>query len=87
MKNINVYKNLLSLDKLYNNSINKVITISLMFYWGNCGGILLYTMSTPFEDELGDWFNYPELFEPPQIIKNHGKFFDEIKDKSFTEKD
>lgn len=58
-----------------------------VFYWGNCGGILLYIMSTPFEDELGDWYNTPELFKHPQIIKNHGKFFDEIKDKSFTVKD
>jgi hypothetical protein len=26
-----------------------------IFYWGNSGGISLYLMSTPYEDEYGDW--------------------------------
>jgi 4-amino-4-deoxy-L-arabinose transferase-like glycosyltransferase len=28
-----------------------------LFYWGNSGGMSLYWMSTPFENEYGDWNN------------------------------
>ena len=27
-----------------------------VFYWGNSGGMNLYWMSTPYENEFGDWF-------------------------------
>ncbi|MEM3000923.1 MAG: hypothetical protein QXP41_01850 [Candidatus Nitrosocaldus sp.] len=26
-----------------------------IFYWGNSGGLALYLMSSPYDDELGDW--------------------------------
>jgi len=28
-----------------------------LFYWGNSGGMSLYCMSTPYENEYGSWFN------------------------------
>jgi hypothetical protein len=46
-----------------------------VFYWGNSGGMNLYWMSTPYENEFGDWF--PEtLFNGqevggPTLYKNH----------------
>jgi hypothetical protein len=46
-----------------------------VFYWGNSGGMNLYWMSTPYENEFGDWF--PETLFIGQAIsgtnlyKNH----------------
>jgi len=53
------------------------------FYWGNSGGMSLYWMSTPFENEYGDWKvpdlsnnQYPAL-KLPEVVKilkkNHSK--------------
>ena len=44
------------------------------FYWTNAGSMSLYTMSTPFADELGDWSNLKEL----QVNPNHKIFIDSI---------
>jgi hypothetical protein len=55
-----------------------------VFYWGNAGGMSLYWMSTPFENEYGDWKvpdlsnnQYPTLFKSPEVVsilkKNHAK--------------
>ncbi len=44
------------------------------FYWGNSGNMSLYTMSTPYENELGDWESERELQENP----NHQIFMDSI---------
>lgn len=52
------------------------------FYWGNSGGMSLYWMSTPYENEYGDWKlpqltnnQYPLLFKSPEgaalLKKNH----------------
>ncbi len=46
-------------------------------YWGNSGGLSLYWMSSPFEDELGDWHG-PSLREHPKLMENHGEFFASI---------
>lgn len=35
------------------------------FYWGNSGGLSLYWMSTPYENETGDWHGL-ELYQPSQ---------------------
>lgn len=54
------------------------------FYWGNSGGMSLYWMSTPYENEYGDWKvpeltnnQYPTLFKSAEVIailkKNHAK--------------
>lgn len=37
-----------------------------LFYWSNAGGSSLYSMSTPYESEYGDWFPISEsLGDPP----------------------
>lgn len=56
-----------------------VYTYSLtgkVFYWGNSGGLSLYWMSTPFENEYGDWKvpnlsnnQYPKLFTSNEVTK------------------
>lgn len=43
-------------------------------YWGNAGSLSLYTMSSPYKSELGDWNNSKELIEN----NNHRVFFDSI---------
>jgi len=53
-----------------------------MFYWGNSGGMSLYWMSSPYENEYGDWKlpeltnrQYPNLFKSAEataiLKKNH----------------
>ena len=55
-----------------------------IFYWGNSGGMSLYWMSTPYENEYGDWKlpeltnnQYPTLFKSVEAVnllkKNHAK--------------
>jgi hypothetical protein len=44
------------------------------FFWANSGALSLYTMSTPFEGELGDWKIEEELLENP----NHREFIQSI---------
>ena len=52
------------------------------FYWGNSGGMSLYWMSTPYDNEYGDWKlpyltnkQYPIMFKAPEVAailkKNH----------------
>jgi len=54
------------------------------FYWGNSGGMSLYWMSTPYENEYGDWkipnlsnTQYPRMYrskEADSLLKaNHAK--------------
>ncbi len=43
-------------------------------YWSNSGGMSLYTMSTPFPDENGDWHNFDDLRSNP----NHREFISRI---------
>ncbi len=47
-----------------------------IFYWGNSGGMSLYWMSSPYDDELGDWITreYPHGNE---LFKKHQDFFNE----------
>ena len=35
-----------------------------IFYWGNAGGMQLYWMSSPYENELGDWHPLPGNWNP-----------------------
>lgn len=55
-----------------------------VFYWGDSGGMSLYWMSTPYNDEYGDWKlpdlsnrQYPTLFKSAEVVtllkKNHSK--------------
>lgn len=45
-----------------------------VMYWANSGTMSLYTMSSPFADELGDWTTTAELLVNP----NHMVFMDSI---------
>lgn len=69
-----------------------------IFYWGNSGGMSLYWMSTPYNNEYGDWKlpelnnnQYPELFKSPEgaamLRKNHMKEIDEILKHNNVEQD
>lgn len=50
-----------------------------IFYWGSSGGIALYWLSTPYQDELGDLIQEKgELYEIQQAKKNHGDFYKKI---------
>jgi hypothetical protein len=49
-----------------------------VFYWGNAGGEVLYWMSTPFENEYGDWITSERVFEDPQLYEKHGEFYNKI---------
>lgn len=53
------------------------------FYWTNSGSMSLYTMSTPYADELGDWSHLKEL----QVNPNHKSFIDSIANLKPLERD
>ena len=44
------------------------------FYWTNSGGMSLYTMSTPYANEHGDWQNIDQLSSNP----NHAVLMDSV---------
>ncbi|OCX51081.1 hypothetical protein BEL04_20410 [Mucilaginibacter sp. PPCGB 2223] len=62
-----------------------------LFYWGNSGGMSLYWMSTPYDDEYGDWkvpdlsnTQYPRSYksaEADSLLKVH-----HAKDMAFIKK-
>ncbi len=56
------------------------------FYWGNSGGLQLYWMASPYENELGDW-HVPTLEEDPTLMRNHGAYFASIAHLSPMDKD
>ncbi len=56
-----------------------------VFYWGTIGGNNLYWMSSPIENEYGDWVEYPTIPKKQRIpgsqdiiIKNHEKDFEVV---------
>ncbi len=53
------------------------------FYWSNSGSMSLYTMSTPYSNELGDWSNKDSLSLNP----NHRPFMDSISTLTPLQKD
>ena len=55
-------------------------------YWGNTAGLSLYWMSSPYEEELGDWHG-PSLREHPKLKEHHGEFFESIAHLGPVEKD
>ncbi|MFM7726566.1 MAG: ArnT family glycosyltransferase, partial [Flavobacteriales bacterium] len=57
-----------------------------LFYWGNAGGMQLYWMSSPYEDELGDW-HYKSLKDDASLMQHHGAFFASIDTLEPVEKD
>ena len=53
------------------------------FYWGNSGSMSLYTMSSPYPNELGDWATLNALSTSP----NHKNFMDSISNLTSLQKD
>jgi 4-amino-4-deoxy-L-arabinose transferase-like glycosyltransferase len=49
-----------------------------IFYWGNSGGSSLYWMSTPYENEFGDWHGREAVRDNPVLHDRHGKLMEEI---------
>ncbi|NOZ70175.1 MAG: hypothetical protein GXP46_13255 [Deferribacteres bacterium] len=45
-----------------------------IFYWGDSGGMSLYWMSTPYENELGDWQWMGSMLEHPDVYKKQMEF-------------
>lgn len=56
------------------------------FYLGNAGGQSLYWMSTPYNNEFGDWHGEP-LDKNPDLLKNHEDFFKKISTLGTIQKD
>lgn len=56
------------------------------FYWGTAGGNTLYWMSTPYPNELGDWFSVTEVNEMPELAP-HREFFAKLEGLSDVERD
>lgn len=56
---------------------------SKLFYWTNSGSLSLYTMSTPYANELGDWRRSDEL----QLNPNHKVFIDSMSNLKPLERD
>jgi 4-amino-4-deoxy-L-arabinose transferase-like glycosyltransferase len=55
-------------------------------YWGNSGGLSLYTMSTPFVEEWGDWFGPAQVRDMPELAR-HKAFFDSVATLTPVEQD
>jgi hypothetical protein len=53
------------------------------FYWGNSGSMSLYTMSSPYPDELGDWISADNM----SVSLNHKAFMDSISKLGSLQKD
>lgn len=66
-----------------------LITYSLtnkIFYWGSSGGLSLYWMSTPYENELGDWFSAEDV-EKRAELSQHIDFFNKTESLSEVSQD
>jgi len=57
-----------------------------IFYWGTSGGMSLYWMSTPYSNELGDWFSIQDVQTNPELAQ-HQEFFDKLVDLPQVERD
>jgi hypothetical protein len=67
-----------------------------LFYWGNSGGMSLYWMSTPYDNEYGNWVNESftsnhkdgDIANSTALLKlNHQKDIDEVTKYKGVEKD
>jgi hypothetical protein len=57
-----------------------------LFYWGSSGGMSLYWMSSPYENDLGDWFSFEAVQELPELAP-HRPFFESLDKFSEAEMD
>src|SRR5215831_7770529 len=58
-----------------------------LFYWGNVGGMQLYWMATPYEDELGDWQFIEQIRANPKLAENHLAFYEKVAKLPSIERD
>jgi hypothetical protein len=57
-----------------------------IFYWATSGGNNLYWMSTPYENEWGNYFSTKDVQELPELI-HHQEFFNKLAGLSQEERD
>lgn len=57
-----------------------------VLYWGSSGGMSLYWMSVPYENELGDWFSAKDVQQMPELTQNR-EFFNSLAGLSEVQKD
>lgn len=57
-----------------------------IFYWATSGGGNLYWMSTPYENEWGNYFSNMDVQEFPELA-HHREFFEKLADLSQEERD
>jgi hypothetical protein len=48
-----------------------------VFYWGNSGGVALYWMSSPYDEEVGDFRQPEDVTNNPNLIR-HRAFYEQI---------
>jgi hypothetical protein len=58
-----------------------------VFYWGTSGGISLYWMSSPYAQDMGNWFHPTDVSNIPELYQNHGDFFNKISSLSEPQRD
>ncbi len=64
-----------------------------VYYWGNSGGMSLYWISSPHEDDLGDWhtsshFSSREFLDAEhEMAEHHQTFFNEVAELPGLEQD
>lgn len=58
-----------------------------VLYWKNRGSMSLYWLSSPYHNELGNWYHETYLEKIPSLAENHQDFFDKISDLNYIQKD
>lgn len=58
-----------------------------VYFWGNSGGMSWYWLSTPYDNELGDWQWSQKVYDNPELYKEHYDFFKRIKNMSTLQRD
>lgn len=48
-------------------------------YWSSGGGSLLYWMTSPYPEELGDWFHHNHVKNVPFLNAHHAAVFEKLK--------
>jgi 4-amino-4-deoxy-L-arabinose transferase-like glycosyltransferase len=48
------------------------------FYWASGSGLLIYWMTTPYPDELGDGLHHGHVKNVPWLYERHGRFFESL---------
>ena len=49
-----------------------------IFSWSTAGGMNLYTLSTPYKNEYGDWFTNSSLKDKTELDSHNKILFDSL---------